>query len=135
MEFILYTDGGARNNPGPAGAGFVIQDEKGKTIAMGKKYLGERTNNEAEYEALILGLKKALELGIKEIQVLMDSELVVCQMNRDYKVKDLELSKLFLKVWNLASQFKKISYQHIPREKNVLADELVNKIIDENLKG
>mgnify|MGYP001590441312 CR=1 FL=1 len=135
MEFILYTDGGARNNPGPAGAGFVIQGKKGKIVATGKKYLGERTNNEAEYEALILGLKKALELEIKEIQVLMDSELVVRQMNRDYKVKDLELSKLFLKVWNLAGQFKKISYQHIPREKNTLADGLVNEVIDEGLEA
>ncbi|MEK7580000.1 MAG: ribonuclease HI family protein [Patescibacteria group bacterium] len=135
MEFILYTDGGARNNPGPAGAGFVIQGKKGEIVATGKKYLGERTNNEAEYEALILGLKKALELEIKEIQVLMDSELVVRQMNRDYKVKDLELSKLFLKVWNLAGQFKKISYQHIPREKNTLADGLVNEVIDEGLEA
>jgi len=134
MECILYTDGGARNNPGPAGAGFVIQDKRGKIVATGKKYLGERTNNEAEYEALILGLKKAIELGIEEIQVSMDSELVVRQMNRDYKVKDLELSKLFLKVWNLAGQFKKISYHHIPREKNTLADGLVNEILDENLK-
>ena len=137
MKLIIYTDGGARGNPGPAAAGVVIKNEDGKILAEFGKYLGETTNNQAEYQALILALEKAKEMaclperqGGTEIQCLADSELMVKQLNREYKVRDKELAPLFLKIWNLSVKFKKISYNHIPREKNTEADKLVNETLD-----
>ena len=128
---ILHTDGGARGNPGPAGIGAVL--EIGDKKKLFKKYIGEATNNQAEYQALILGLEKAKEFGVEEIECRLDSELVVKQLNREYKVKDKGLSPLFVKIWNLAQGFKKISYKHIFREQNKLADRLVNEAIDDGL--
>ncbi|MEI6288457.1 MAG: ribonuclease HI family protein [bacterium] len=125
----LHTDGGARGNPGPAGIGAVLNIDGEKKFY--KKYIGETTNNQAEYQALILGLTKAEELGIQEIDCLLDSELVVKQLNRQYKVKDAGLAILFVKVWNLAQKFKSISFKHIYRENNKEADALVNQAIDE----
>ncbi len=129
LKAILYTDGGARGNPGPAGIGAVLK--VGGEIKEYKKYLGEATNNQAEYRALILGLEKAKEAGAGEIECYLDSELVVKQMKREYKVKDADLAPLFVKVWNLSLGFKKISFQHVRREMNQRADDLVNKAIDE----
>ncbi|MBI5765600.1 ribonuclease HI family protein [Candidatus Falkowbacteria bacterium] len=131
MKAILHTDGGARGNPGPAGIGVVL--EIGKEKKLFKKYIGEATNNQAEYRALILGLEKAKEFGVEEIKCYLDSELVVKQLNREYKVKDKGLAPLFVKIWNLAQGFKKISYKHIFREQNKLADRLVNEAIDERV--
>lgn len=124
----IHTDGGARGNPGPAGIGAVIK--LGDKIHHHKKYIGEATNNQAEYQALILGLEKAKDLGVKEVDCLLDSELVVKQLNREYRVKDKELALLFVKVWNLAQQFEKITFKHIFREANKEADKLVNEAID-----
>lgn len=125
---ILYTDGGARGNPGPAGIGGVLK--LGERIEKFKKYIGEATNNQAEYWALILGLEKAKDLGVEELDCFLDSELVVKQLNKEYRVKDKDLAPLFVKVWNLSVNFKKITFKHIFREQNKLADKLVNEAID-----
>ena len=130
MHLKLYTDGGARGNPGPAGIGVVIYDEKDKVLAKEKKYIGEATNNQAEYLAIVLGLEKAKELGATEVECYLDSELVVQQINGNYKVKDQNLAQQFLKVRNLKSKFEKILFSHIRREKNKVADELVNQALD-----
>lgn len=131
MKLTIYTDGGARGNPGPAATGVVITDTNGKTVAAYGEYLGTQTNNYAEYSALISGLKKAKELGAAEVECFLDSELVTKQMNRQYKVKEPTLQKLFIQTFNLASGFKKVVFKHIPREKNKAADRWVNKILDE----
>lgn len=132
-KFILYTDGGARGNPGPAGIGIVLLRE-GKIVAEEGRYIGETTNNQAEYQSLILGLEKAKALGAKEVECRMDSELVVKQMNREYKVRDADLAPLFVKVWNLSLSFQKISFHHVPREQNKQADKMVNEAIDKTVK-
>lgn len=132
-KFIIHTDGGARGNPGPAGIGVVIEDEQGNIILQDKEYLGKATNNQAEYRALILALEKAKELGAEEINCFLDSELVVEQVKQNYKIKNSELAKLFVKIWNLSQSFSKITYTHIPREQNTMADRLVNLAIDENI--
>jgi ribonuclease HI len=126
----LFTDGGARGNPGPAGIGAVIFDEKGNVVAEISEYIGETTNNQAEYKALIAGLTKAKELGASELEVFLDSELVVKQLNREYRVKDKDLAPLFVQVYNTSLSFKKIIFKHIFREKNELADKLVNQALD-----
>lgn len=130
MKLTIYTDGGARGNPGPAATGVVITDTAGKTVAAYGEYLGEQTNNFAEYSAMISGLKKAKELGATEVECFLDSELVTKQMNRQYKVKEPTLQKLFIQAFNLSSAFKKIVFKHIPREKNKEADRWVNKTLD-----
>jgi len=127
----IHTDGGARGNPGPAGIGVVISiDGEQKTF---KQYIGETTNNQAEYQAVVLALQKAKELGAEEIDLFLDSELVQQQLLQNYKVKNQDLAQLFVKVWNLAANFKKIKYIHIYRNDNKLADKLVNEAIDEHL--
>lgn len=130
----IYTDGGARGNPGPAGCGVVIYDSQNKKIKEINKYIGRATNNQAEYNALILGLQKAKELKVEEVDCFLDSQLVVEQLNHNYKIKNPDLGSLFIKVWNLSQFFKKISFSHIPREKNKEADNLVNEAIDSNKK-
>jgi len=132
----IYTDGGARGNPGPAGSGAVIKslDEGGeKTITELKKFFPHATNNQAEYDAIILGLTEAKRLGVEEVELVMDSELAVKQIRGEYRVKNPELAKRFLEVYNLSQSFKKFSARHIFRERNKEADALVNQAIDENL--
>ncbi len=131
-KVLIYTDGGARGNPGPAGAGFVIIDGDKKIAEVGK-YLGDNlTNNWAEYEALALALQEAKKRGLntREVEVRMDSELVVKQMRREYKVKDAGLKVQYLKVSNLLSDFSSISFVHVRREENKEADALVNEALD-----
>lgn len=125
----IYTDGGAIGNPGPAGLGVVICDEKGKILAKYSKYIGEATNNQAEYQALILALQKVKQMGAQDLDCYSDSELVVRQLNREYKVKDKDLGPLFIKIWNLSQSFKKINFHYIPREKNREADRLVGEAV------
>jgi ribonuclease HI len=132
---IIYTDGGARGNPGPAGIGAVITDIDGNVLKEVAQYIGEQTNNYAEYEALIHALAIAREMfGAKihdmQISVYMDSELVVRQLTGVYKVKDPGLKQQFTRVGQLAGTLKHISYNHVLRAKNVRADELVNEAID-----
>ncbi len=134
MKYTLYSDGGARGNPGPAGIGAVLFED-GKKIVEISEYIGKTTNNQAEYRALLGGLERAQKLGIEEIHCFLDSKLVVEQMNRKWRVKDRELAKIFLEVWNFQKHFKKIMFSHIPREKNHLADLLVNKALDKAIKN
>ncbi len=135
-KIIMYTDGGARNNPGPAGIGVWVETLNKKY----KEYIGEKTNNEAEYEALIFGLKKLKQLlgreklKQSEIACYLDSELVVKQLNHIYKLREKHIQEKFIEIWNLTLDFKKVSFQHIPREKNKIADRLVNEALDEKEK-
>ncbi len=131
-KVVIYTDGGARNNPGPAGAGVVIRDGD-KTVAEVKKYLGERTNNWAEYEAVILALTEAKKRGLagREIEVRMDSELIQRQLTNEYQVKEETLWPQYIKVHNLlVAHFPNTRFVHVPREENKEADRLVNEAID-----
>ena len=130
MKLTIYTDGGARGNPGPAATGIVIKNEKGETIAAYGEYLGKQTNNYAEYSAIISGLKKALELGATEVTCIADSKLVVEQLSRRWKVKEPTLQKLFVQAWNEIQKFKKVALRHTLRHNNKEADAEVNKILD-----
>ncbi len=132
MKFIIHTDGGSRGNPGLAGCGVIVYNPATKQKKEYSKFLGIATNNQAEYEALILALEKAKELKATEIECYSDSQLLVEQLNRRYKVKNPLLGLLFVKVWNLSQCFKKISFLHISRDKNKEADNLVNQILDKN---
>ncbi len=131
QKLIINTDGGSRGNPGPAGIGVVFSDEKGEIIATFREYIGEATNNIAEYEALIMALEKARDFEASEIECRLDSELIVRQLNGQYKVKDENLKKLFNRVKELVF-FKPVKFIHIRREQNKKADELVNLALDEN---
>lgn len=131
MKATLYSDGGARGNPGPAGIGFVLAIETGSAIEAGE-YIGETTNNQAEYQALIAGLTRAQQEGVKELTCYLDSELVVKQMTGEYRVKEPTLKPLHENVRGLAALFERISFAHVPREKNKVADRLVNQAIDRN---
>jgi len=129
-KLIINTDGGSRGNPGPAGVGVVFANELEVTVAEFKEYIGQATNNVAEYKALILALENVQKFKYKEIECRLDSELVVKQLNGQYKVKDSGLKPLFDRVQELAF-FKPISFKHVRREKNKLADKLVNEALDE----
>ena len=140
-KIIIYTDGGSRGNPGPAGMGVVIANEKGKMMKEYSGFLGVKTNNEAEYEAVIFGLKKIKALLGKEkiknteIEFRLDSELVARQLEGFYKIENEKLTPLFLKIWNLKMDFGRIYFKHIPREQNREADGLANEAMDnESLK-
>lgn len=128
-DAIIHTDGGARGNPGPAAIGVVIEFN-GKEHLY-KECIGETTNNQAEYKAVILALEKSHELGAQELAVYLDSELVQQQLSGNYKVKNKDLAPLFVKVWNLSQKFKQVKYIHVRREENKLADRLVNQALDE----
>jgi ribonuclease HI len=132
-KLIIYTDGGARGNPGPAGLGVYITDEDGNVLLEHSRFLGDRTNNQAEYMAILDALRQAQVLGAEEVDMRMDSELAVKQLNHEYKVKNSELAELFLKVWNMTQMFKKVTFTHVRREKNKEADRLVNVAIDRHL--
>ena len=133
QKIVIYTDGGARGNPGPAGAGAVIFDGA-KLIFEMKKYLGPvQTNNWAEYEAVALALVEAQKLGLagREIEVRMDSKLVVEQILGNWKIKEPELRKQAQKVRDLLKDFGTVTFTYIPREENTVADRLVNEALDE----
>lgn len=133
MKAIIYSDGGARGNPGPAGIGAVIYNEEKQEIATISRFIGKATNNQAEYKALIAVLQKAKDLNIKEAIVYLDSELIVKQINGEYKVKDKDLAKLFIEVYNLKQSFDKISFFHVRREENKRADSLANEAMDSQI--
>ncbi len=130
MDFLIYTDGGARGNPGPAAIGAVVGGkEYGETI-------GRTTNNIAEYQAVVFALKKAKQLLGKEkaaktkVELRADSELLVNQLNGQYKVKEESFFPLFMEIWNLRQDFGEVVFRHIPREQNKAADRLVNQALD-----
>lgn len=135
-KLLIFTDGGSRGNPGPAAGGVVIKNDQNKIILKTSKYLGETTNNVAEYEALVLALQKAKgifkaqKIKNKNLECCLDSELVVKQLNHEYKIKDEGMQKLFIIVWNLTLDFDSVKFIHIPREENKLADEMVNRELD-----
>ena len=135
-KIIIYTDGGSRGNPGKAAIGVVIKNSKNYLIKRYSKAIGEATNNEAEYEAVIFALQKVNQLfgkqKIKEldIELRLDSELVARQLNAQYKVEEERLFPLFIKIWNIKIDFGDIVFKEIPREENREADRLVNEILD-----
>ena len=135
LKIVMHTDGGSRGNPGPAAIGAVV--ELGGDKKKYSEYIGKKTNNDAEYEALILGLKKAKSLaGKKEaksvmVECFLDSELIVKQMNHEYKVKEERIQKYFIEVWNLMLDFSEVKFKHIKRELNKEADALVNQALDQ----
>lgn len=132
-EVKLYTDGGSRGNPGPSASGFVLLDENDKIIEDKGVYLGITTNNQAEYTALKLGLEEALKRRVQTVEVFMDSLLVVNQMKGIFKVRNRDLWPIHSAITDLAKQFKKVNYTHVPRELNKLADAAVNRALDEAL--
>lgn len=132
-KLFLSTDGGARGNPGPAALGYVLTDAVGELVYEQGKYLGETTNNVAEYSALVEGLKKALELGASEIIIQMDSELIVKQMSGEYKIKQPHLQALAKEVRELLSKFQHHEFKHVLRAYNKAADKQVNLAIDKAL--
>jgi ribonuclease HI len=133
-KLIIYTDGGARGNPGPAGIGVYIVNENREAVGKFNEFIGKATNNQAEYKAVILALGKARGFEAEELEFFLDSELVVKQLNREYRVKDKDLASLYVKIYNSILSFKKVTFTHIPREKNKEADKLVNVAIDEATK-
>lgn len=141
QKIIIYTDGGSRGNPGPAAIGVVIQNADGQTIKNYGEAIGEATNNEAEYRAVVSALEKTKALlgkaKIKKLaaEVNMDSELVAKQLNGEYKIEEERLFPFFVKVWNLRMDFGKVIFRHIPREKNKGADRLVNQALDKSQSG
>lgn len=138
-KIIVYTDGGSRGNPGPSALGAVYCNEKGKIFKKYSEYLGDNlTNNEAEYLAVIKALKKFKALFGKklakttEVELRADSELLTKQLNGEYKIIEPKIQQLFIELWNLKLDFKKIKFKHISRKNNIEADQLVNQALDEN---
>ncbi len=132
-KFKLFTDGGSRGNPGPAAAGIVLKNGSNEIIKSGGKYLRVCTNNEAEYRALILGLKTAIKFDVKELECYLDSELIVKQLTGAYRVRDQNLKKFYDEIKILEKHFDSldsVEYKHIPRDQNKEADAIVNKVLD-----
>ena len=140
-KFIIHTDGGARGNPGPAAIGAVIENDKGKVLKEVSEYIGEKTNNEAEYRAAITALKKLKSLIGKaeakksSVELFADSELLVKQMNGEYKIENPNIQKFFLELWNLKIDFGHAIFTAVPRAQNKAADRLVNEALDSQAKA
>lgn len=135
-KIVMYTDGGSRGNPGPAAVGVYIE-------TLNKKIgqcIGVKTNNDAEYEALILGLQKVKQFVGKDksrkfnVDCFLDSELVVRQLNHEYKLKEPRIQQYFIEIWNLMLEYSQVTFTHIPREKNKVADAIVNEALDGQCK-
>lgn len=135
FEFLrLRTDGGARGNPGPAGLGMLLETQDGTRLWAGYAYAGVMTNNRAEYLALIAGLRKAVEFAPAELEVCLDSELVVHQMNGRYRIRNADLKPLAVEAQELLRKFPKATLRHVPRSQNAGADALANRAMDEHKK-
>jgi ribonuclease HI len=130
MKAKLYTDGGSRGNPGPAAYGFVLETDDGTVLDARGEAIGVATNNVAEYRALLAGLARAVEAGVRELEVVSDSELLVKQMRGEYKVKNRALQDLALEASRLARGIHRVTYTAVRRESNELADSLVNEALD-----
>jgi ribonuclease HI len=126
----LFTDGGSRGNPGPAAYAFVLETEDGTVLDAVGEAIGVATNNVAEYAALVAGLERAVELGIDELEVVSDSELLVKQMRGEYRVKNPGLRELWSKAARVAGEIRTVTYTAVRREHNELADGLVNEALD-----
>lgn len=131
-DAIIYTDGGSRGNPGPSACGFVVMNTNQNILTRGGEYLGITTNNQAEYHGVRLGLETALGMGLKRIEFKIDSMLVVNQMNGLYTIKNRELWPINERIRNLMLHFDKVSFHHVPRELNQLADTEVNRVLNEH---
>ncbi len=129
-EITIYSDGAARGNPGPAGAGAELTDAEGKVLGTVCTYLGERTNNQAEYQALIFALDEAIELGATRVRIFADSELMVKQVRGEYKVRNAGIKPLYEDVRKRLRRIGSHTIEHVPREKNGRADTLANLAID-----
>jgi ribonuclease HI len=130
MKYIVHTDGAARGNPGPAAIGIVVQDETGRVVYEASRCLGVSTNNEAEYQALIAALEYVKDLRATEAEFLLDSELVVRQLQGRYRVKEPRLQTLHGRATMLLNAVPKHSFRHVPRKENARADELANEALD-----
>lgn len=135
MEANLYIDGGARGNPGPAGCGFLVTSSQGELLTSGSHFMPRETNNVAEYVALVRGVQAAAKLGVSELNIFSDSELVVRQIIGVYRVKNAGLKQLFEQAQRGLLRFERWQITHIPREQNREADRLVNLAIDQGLRG
>jgi ribonuclease HI len=135
MEATLFADGGSRGNPGPAASGAVLLDANGEVVEEVTAYLGVATNNVAEWTALLLGLEAAARRGIRRLAVRMDSELVVKQLRGEYRVKHAGLQPLFRRATGLLGSFEAVEVRHVPRKQNVLADRLVNRVLDQEAEA
>ncbi len=135
MTARLFTDGGARGNPGPAAYGYALEAADGTVLAAEGKAIGVATNNVAEYSALVAGLAKAIDLAVLEVEVVSDSELLVKQMRGEYKIKNEALRRLSVEATRLARQLSRVEYRHVRREHNELADRLVNEALDAAIGG
>lgn len=133
LRMRVYSDGAARGNPGPAGAGAVLVEPNGQVVDRIGKYLGIQTNNFAEYTGLLLGLRRARELGAQEVEVYADSELMIRQLGGRYQVKSTSLRPLYEEALELLNGFSRVKLVHVPREMNSAADEMSNRAIDERL--
>ncbi|HVN68148.1 MAG TPA: ribonuclease HI family protein [Candidatus Binatia bacterium] len=131
MEAVLFADGGARGNPGPAASAAVLLEPDGELIEEIGAYLGVATNNVAEWTALVLGLEAAAKRGIRRLRVRLDSELVVKQLGGEYRVKHAGLRPLYERARRLLREFSEVEIRHVPRAENALADRLVNRVLDE----
>ncbi|MCX8151255.1 MAG: ribonuclease HI family protein [Candidatus Bathyarchaeota archaeon] len=131
-RLIVYSDGGARGNPGPAAAAFLVLTENGQILKSESRFLGNRTNNQAEYEALVAALETAVNLGSDELYCYLDSELVAKHLSGEYHVKNVELHKLWNKIQSLRSHFKEVRFVNVPRTNSYIqkADALVNETLD-----
>ena len=130
MKARLWTDGGARGNPGPAAFAYVLEAEDGTVLDARGEAIGVATNNVAEYSALVAGLARAVAAGVSELEVRSDSELMVKQMRGEYRVKNRDLQSLFLDASRAARRIARVTYTHVRREHNELADRLVNEALD-----
>ena len=130
MKATLWTDGGARGNPGPAAFAYVVEAEDGTVLAAHGEAIGRATNNVAEYSAIVAGLRRAVELGVTNLELRSDSELLVKQMRGEYRVKNADLKQLFLAASSAAREIASVTYTHVRREHNELADRLVNEALD-----
>lgn len=135
MKARLFTDGGARGNPGPAAYGYVLEAEDGTVLDARGEAIGTATNNVAEYSGLVAGLTRAVEIGLDELEVVSDSELMVRQMTGVYRVKNQGLRELNLEATALARKIGKVTYRAVRREHNKLADQLVNDALDAAISG
>ena len=140
-KYIIHTDGGSRGNPGPSAIGVVIEAENKSLKKEYGEYIGETTNNEAEYKAVIFALKKLKQLIGKEsadnaeVLIYTDSELLTKQINGEYKIMDENIRGWFMDIWNLKLDFKNVTISHVFREENKAADRMVNLALDQELKG
>jgi ribonuclease HI len=130
-DATLFADGGSRGNPGPAASGAVLLDPSGEVVEEVGAYLGVATNNLAEWTALVLGLEAAANRGVRRLAIRLDSELVVKQMHGEYRVKHADLQPLYRRAQTLLRRFEQVDLRHVPRKQNVLADRLVNRVLDQ----